>query len=386
LVVFGDEWGRHPSSLQHLVGRLAEIYPLVYVNTIGLRPPRCTIYDLKRAAEKVSHWMFPAPSGRSNGLRGGRLYSPVLVPFNTVAAIRRWNRERLVRGLRSRLQAYGFRAPILLVSAPTGAEVAGKIGERLLIYYITDQYAELPGAARGYVQDLENELLAEADVIFVTSTELQREKRGARAEATLLPHGVDFEHFNSAAESFLRAVPDELQHLPRPLLGFFGLLAPWVDFDLLERVARAFPHASVVLFGPMWGRSRFSTRARNLWWLGPRTYEELPTYAAHFDIGLIPFRKDRLTASVNPLKLLEYLALGLPVVSTTLPDIARFRDVVYEAATEEEFVHLVEVALHDRSAARRQQRFARAAAESWDVRVRTFQEHVNAALQRCAVP
>jgi len=195
-----------------------------------------------------------------------------------------------------------------------------------------------------------------------------------------LPHGVDFEHFHGAADP-PAVLPKELAHLPRPLLGFFGLLAPWVDTDLLRHVATSFPEASVVLIGPAWGRSAPPTQPANLHWLGPRSYADLPRLAAHFDAGLIPFRQDRLTAYVNPLKLLEYLALGLPIVSTPLPDLDMFGDLVFQASNPVEFVAQLRRALDDRSSARRQARFRRAAAESWEARAAVVDEWISESLR-----
>src|SRR5207249_4443843 len=153
--------------------------------------------------------------------------------------------------------------------------------------------------------------------------------------------------------------PRELQHLPGPLLGFFGTLAPWIDTELLKQVARAFPHGSIVLIGPVWIDCEIPNLP-NVHWLGPRSYADLPRYAAHFDVGLIPFRINTLTAYVNPLKLLEYLALGLPVVSTPLPDLSCFADVVHQATNHDDFVDQVRLALDNRSPEQRQQCFARA--------------------------
>src|SRR5262249_54327978 len=142
--------------------------------------------------------------------------------------------------------------------------------------------------------------LTHADLILVSSMSLQFSKKGKKGPTVYLPHGVDFDLFHSAADP-RGPVPQELTSLPRPVLGFFGLLAPWIDTDLLRSLAIALPQASVVLIGPAWSDFHVPDGIRNLHWLGPRAYSEVPRYAAHFDVGLIPFRQDRLTAHVNPL-------------------------------------------------------------------------------------
>jgi glycosyltransferase involved in cell wall biosynthesis len=252
-----------------------------------------------------------------------------------------------------------------------------------VIYYVTDQYSAMPDVCADYIEELEEILLNEADLIFVTSRELTKDKNGKKSPACFLPHGVDFNHFYSAVDTPGR-MPPELEHLPRPLLGFYGTLAPWVDAELLRQVARAFPQASIVLIGPIWIDFAVPRELPNVHWIGPRAYQDLPSYAAHFDVGLIPFRQNVLTSCVNPLKLLEYLALGLPVVSTPLPDLTSYGDVVSVADTADDFIEQVKMALDDRSPERRVRRFGVAATESWEARVNVIEQQVQTALRaRC---
>jgi glycosyltransferase involved in cell wall biosynthesis len=287
----------------------------------------------------------------------------------------------LKRGVQSQLRQHGLENPALFVTLPFAAEALGGLDERLVVYYVTDQYAAMPDVCTEYIKDLEQRLLSESDLIFVTSRELLKEKNGSKSPARLLPHGVDFNHFHSVVTA-PRPIPPELECLPRPLLGFCGTLAPWVDAELLRQLSRAFPEASIVLIGPVWIDFPIPRDLSNVHWIGPRPYQDLPTYLAHFDVGLIPFRQNTLTAYVNPLKLLEYLALGIPVVSTPLPDLTSFADVVSVGTTVDEFVDHVRFALEEDSAERRSQRFAVAAGESWDARVNVVEQHVGAALSR----
>jgi glycosyltransferase involved in cell wall biosynthesis len=382
-VVFGDEWGLHPTSVQHLARGLANDHPLLYVNTFWQRRPHWNWNDARRAWHKLRMLTSSAPHehGSARHLAGAHFYSPAVVPLKPFSAVRRCNRHLLTSGVRRQLRQHGLEDPALFVTLPFAAEAVGGLDERLVVYYITDQYSAMPEVYSEYIEDLEQTLLAESDLIFVTSRELLKEKNGRKSPARLLPHGVDFNHFYSAVETPAR-IPPELEHLPRPLLGFYGTLAPWVDAELLKHVSQAFPQASIVLIGPVWIDFPIPRDLPNVHWLGPRSYLDLPAYAKHFDVGLIPFRQNTLTAYVNPLKFLEYLALGLPVVSTPLPDLTGFADVVSIAATADEFVHQVKEALNDNAPERRLQRFAVAAGESWDARVNVIEQHVEAALRK----
>jgi glycosyltransferase involved in cell wall biosynthesis len=340
--------------------------------------------DARRAWNKIRQWTLPSGHETVHGSPNLHFYTPLLIPVNPIGAVRSFNRHTLVSGIRRQLRERGLESPILFVSLPLGAEVANQIGEQLLIYYVADQHAAMPGVYSRYIEDLERELLSAADLIFVTSRGLLHEKHGRKGPGVLLPHGVDFEHFHAAAAS-PGPMPEELRHLPQPLLGFYGLLAPWVDAGLLKQVARAFPQASVVLIGPVWIDFPMPSDVPNLHWLGPRSYQELPRYATHFDVGLIPFTRDRLTACVNPLKLLEYLALGLPVVSTALPDLGSYGDLVFQARAPDDFVDQVRLALQSRTPESRHRRFDFAAGESWEARVNTIEQHIDRAIGRRAL-
>lgn len=379
--VFGDEWGLHPTSVQHLARGLSKNHPLLYVNTFWQRRPRLNWNDARRAWHKLRMIASSRPHHSGCPLPGAHFYSPPVIPLKPSVAVRRCNRYLLQSGVRQQLQKHKLENPALFVTLPFAAEALGTLDERLVIYYITDQYSAMPDVCREYIEDLEQALLSESDLIFVTSRELLKEKNGKKSPARLLPHGVDFDHFHSAVAA-PSPIPEELQHLPRPLLGFYGTLAPWVDAELVRQLSRAFPQASIVLIGPVWIEFSIPRDLPNVYWIGPRSYKELPAYAAHFDVGLIPFRQNTLTAYVNPLKLLEYLALGLPVVSTPLPDLDFFSDVVSIASSADDFIDRVREALQDDSAERRVQRFAAAAAESWDARVNLIEQFVQDSLRK----
>ncbi|PQP33882.1 glycosyltransferase family 1 protein, partial [Desulfobacteraceae bacterium SEEP-SAG9] len=111
-----------------------------------------------------------------------------------------------------------------------------------------------------------------------------------------------------------------------PLIGFFGLLNSWIDFDLIYNIALEHPEWNLILIGPSQLSIDILPKRKNIHYLGPIDYEELPNYARCFDVALIPFKINELTVSVNPLKLMEYFSLGLPVVSTPLPEVVKHKE------------------------------------------------------------
>ncbi len=213
-----------------------------------------------------------------------------------------------------------------------------------MLYYCVDDFASFSGYDREQVLRDEAELCRQADLVITTSTALQQAKQSLNPNTILVPHGVDYEHFSKALSNNL-PIPEDIQDIPRPILGFFGLIRDWVDLDLLASVARERPDWHFVLLGDSMVDLTPYRSLPNMHFLGRKPYEDLPAYCRQFDVGLIPFKVNELTRAVNPIKLREYLAAGLPVVSTPLPEVKLYHHLVRISDTPEAFAAAIESAL-----------------------------------------
>jgi len=158
--------------------------------------------------------------------------------------------------------------------------------------------------------------------VICSSENLRADKARVNSNAHLVQHGVDLEHF-AKAFSAATTIPDDLKGAPGPIIGFWGLIADWVDLPLIRHVADAFSGGTVVLLGDTKTNTKPLDGARNIRVLGRKPYADLPRYAKAFDVALMPFKVNELTLAANPLKVREYLAAGLPVVSTAIPEVER---------------------------------------------------------------
>ena len=165
------------------------------------------------------------------------------------------------------------------------------------------------------------------------------------------------------------AIPDDLRGLRRPVVGFFGQLADWVDLELVRALARARPEWSFALVGRATTDLEPLRGLPNVHLLGPKPYSVLPNYCRGFDVGIIPFRTNELTVRANPLKLREYLAAGLPVVATPLPEVARYDGLVYVADGPDAYLTQIEAALRESSSEAARRRIDAMQKEGWDARV-----------------
>lgn len=194
---------------------------------------------------------------------------------------------------------------------------------------------------------LEQELFGAADLVFTGGYSLYEAKRDSHGSVHPFPSSVDTAHF-AQARGPMRETPDQAG-LPRPRLGFYGVVDERMDLELIAGIADARPEWTIVMVGPVVKIDPSDLPQRtNIAWLGPKDYAELPRYAGGWDVALMPFAINEATRFISPTKTPEYLAAGLPVVSTPITDVIRhYGEVagVFVAAGVEAFVEACEQAL-----------------------------------------
>lgn len=380
-IVFGDDWGAHPSSVQHLFRRIARAHRTLWVNTVGLRPPRLDRRDAGRVVRKLRAMLSPRGGARDDGAAGPgdldlHVVAPPMLPWMRPAPLRLANRESVRFAVGRAAARLGLRDPVVVTTVPNGVDGRGLAGSRCLVYYCVDDFTSWPGVDRAAASALERELLDACDAVLATSQHLADTRRPRRGEATLLPHGVDVEHLARACDPATPALAGVRRG--RPVLGYLGLVDARLDVELVMGVARARPDWDVVFVGPTDAAPDPRLRGDNVRFVPAVPYARLPEAMAAFDVALLPYVRSELTRSINPLKLREYLASGRPVVATSLPEVARYAPEVSLADTAEETVAAVTAALAGPSD-RRAARAALLAGETWDDRARTFLDRCLAA-------
>jgi glycosyltransferase involved in cell wall biosynthesis len=337
---FSHDWSGDPLSKTHLMRLLARDGRVLWVNSIGYRAPTASAADVGRAWRKLKAAATPLTQPIPN------LYvvSPLAVPAWGSAAVRALNRRLVGWQVRRAMRRLGFRRPINWVFNPAAAVLAGRLGEDRVIYYCVDEYTAFSGVPSESLIELERGLLRRSDLVVVSAERLLQSKGPYNPRTVLVRHGVDFDHFRTALDP-ATVVPEEVRGLSRPVIGYFGLMSSdWVDVPLLEATAKSFPNASLVLIGKVAMDLGPLTRLPNVHVLGRRPYETLPGYCKGFDVAIIPFPVTEVTLNANPLKAREYLAAGLPVVSTPIPEV----EVLGQCGigrTPEEFIQRISEAL-----------------------------------------
>jgi len=364
IICFSKDWGTDPTSNTHIMRILSRRNRVLWVNSIGTRRPGVNRRDLGRLFRKLRRGFDGCVPVAPNL----HVFNPLTIPFPEIPVVARFNSALLSAVLGRVSRRLGFERPILWTYFPGAVGLVGRLRERAVIYHCVDDYAEFRGMNGPALRRAEHELLKAADLVFTSSELLWRERRQENPNTFFIQHGVDVDHFSRALDPGL-PVPADVEGLPRPIVGYFGLIADYVDLELIAEAARMKPSWSFVLVGGSVTDLRAVTGLANVHLLGQRSYDSLPGYCRVFDVGVIPFRVNALTVRANPLKLREYLAAGLPVVSTPLPEVARYGALVRLAANPEAFVGEIERALEERGEPFVEQRRLAMRAESWESRV-----------------
>lgn len=375
IVCFANDYRSDPTSKQQIMTILSGHNKILWVNSIALRTPRVSISDLKRIWEKVAGFFRGLDKINDNLY----VFTPLVLPLPTSRLSRKLNVFLLKIYLRFHIRKLKLTEIQLWTFMPTMVEIVGKLQEKKLIYYCVDEWSEFTFIDRNSIVEMEKRLLHKADLVITTAQKLYEDKKRHNPNTHLIRHGVDFDFFSRALHPSTRE-PDDICNIPKPRIGFFGLIHEWIDVPLLEQIAAEHPDWSIVLIGKVAVEKTVASLKgmKNVHFLGQKSYSTLAAYCKGFNVGLIPFVVNPLTLNVNPIKLREYLAAGLPVVSTNLPEIAPYGEVVHIADTPSDFINSIKKALTEESAQWVEKRQLSIAAETWLSRVNQISELVEA--------
>jgi glycosyltransferase involved in cell wall biosynthesis len=381
IICFGGEdwWYHHPHSKAHLMRRFARAgNKVIFLNSISMGLPSLGHKDiLPRISRKLRSYSKLA----RETAEGITVVSPASLPFFGSKAARAINRG-LLRSQIQRLTANrGFSKPILWIAIPTAAEMIGCFDESLVIYHISDKYdantmdhATDPAAIRR----LHEKAIAGADIIFYSGRKLMSEATSGRERSYLLEQAVDFDHWaglDRRVRSGDLQIASEIERIPRPRLGYFGAIEPWlVDQELIKKAARQRPDWQWIFIGNL-SRGLEIESLPNTHFLPPVAYDDLPSYAAGFDVCVLPWETQQaFTSYGSAIKVREYLATGKPVVIAPLPEYEPMADVLRIARSRDQFLSLVADALNETGEDAARDRQAAVAAGTWDARAEWVSE------------
>jgi glycosyltransferase involved in cell wall biosynthesis len=367
------------TNQHHLMSRLARENRVLFVESLGLRRPQLARRDLSRIARRLRRGLAPP-----RAVDGLHVLSPLVLPLHANRLVRALNR-RVLRLLVARAtRRLGMGRPLLWGYVPQAEDLLATLDPELVVYHCVDDIAAQAGIDAASFRAAEGRFAARADLVLASAPALAQRMRTLSGNVLQAPNVADTELFAQALHE--GPVDAALAALPEPRIVFTGaVVATKLDLGLLVELARTRPRWSFALVGPVGpGDPRTDVSALaaepNVHLLGRRAYRELPAVLRGAGAAIIPYAENELTRSIFPMKVYEYLAAGLPVLATPLPALAGVADVRFAAGAGEMASLLEEELAHD-SPARRRERSRRAAAHSWEERLREIAAAL-AAVQR----
>jgi len=370
ILCFASGYDAPPTSKHHVMHQLAQENAVLWVNYHASRKPSMTGQDLRYLGGRLRRVFQGLSRAREN------LYvlTPLVLPLPGCNWAREVNRMMLIHQIRIALAGMGS-GPLQIWSfCPDTAYLVERLSPERVLYYCVDDFASFTGYDADQVLRDEAELCRLADLVVTSSQSLMKQKRKLNERTIHVSHGVDYQHFSRALRERL-AVPEDLRCIARPRIGFFGLIRDWVDLRLIARIARRRGKWQFVFLGDSTVDLSAFTELENVHFLGARPYGQLPAYCRHFDVGMIPFKLNDLTQAANPIKLREYLAAGLPVVSTPLNEVKSHADQVETAEGEDAFEAAIDRALRA-SPTQRAERSKSVGCETWRRKVERICAHL----------
>ena len=337
IICFSNDWDGDPLSKKHIMLRLARKNRILWVNSLGNRNPSASVRDLKRVVHKIRAF----GAGCRQVAENIHTFSPLAIPFHGNAAARALNRRFVAWSVRRAARQLGFKNPITWTFLPTSGQIVGSLGEKLIVYHCVDEFSEFVGTDKQAIFGMERDLMRKADQVLVSSGPLYETKKLHNPRTAMVTHGVDLALFRKAFAPET-IVPADIAKLGHPVIAFYGLIEDWVDLNLIRFLAVSRPSWSLVLIGKVATDISAVEGLANVHLLGRKPYSALPSYCAGIDVAILPFVINELTLASNPLKLREYLAAGLPVVTTDIPEARRLGENVRIGTSYEEFLAHIE--------------------------------------------
>jgi glycosyltransferase involved in cell wall biosynthesis len=255
-------------------------------------------------------------------------------------------------------------------------DLIGCFNEKIVIYHIVDEYlaySNIDKDKRTSLEKYENKMLKNADLVIVVSENLYRNKKKYNKNTYKVKNATDFKAYSRETKND-HAFSHDIKNLPRPIIGYSGLISERLDLDLIQHLAQTHPEWSITLVGQIDNRNcakkiNLLKKFKNIYFLGRKKIVQIPSYVKAFDLGIIPYEINEQSKNISPLKLYDYLAAGIPIVISDLPAAHEFKEVIYIADNKEKFTVAIENALASDNETLFIKRRNFASENTWDERV-----------------
>lgn len=335
-----DYWNSNPHSRYHIAKEFSKNSRVLWVNSIGHRFP---------SLKNRKGWLLIARKIKSYFIFYRRpennfyVLSAITIPLfegnfvKIVNAKLLWIQIKLVSFL------IGIKGKYYFISSPSFGVISSKLKNSFVVYYYSDLYTSFRELKQNNnMEELDTNLVSIAKIVYGASKKICDNLNARGIKAKYLPHAVDSAHFENPNEF----IPDSMKEIRRPIIGYYGTITDSNDWDLIDYLSEQRPNYSFVFIGKKLISNRKLESRENIHFLGYVPYKLIPKYGKCFDVAIMFWVLRDWIQHSNPLKLLEYMALGKPIVSIDIPEVKNnFGDVVFIAKDKYSFLEFIDKAL-----------------------------------------
>lgn len=366
-----DFWyhNRAHSEIQ-LMTRISNHTKVLFVNSIGMRAPlpgRSTNSGF-RIWRKLKSLLRGLRRPLSD-YRQFYVFSPIIIPAYSTPWLRTVNYLLIRLQVKFAMFVLGIKKPIIIETIPTAEQVAPHLNGVLEIVNRVDKMSAFGETDQQYISSLEEKQITRSARTYYTSQELLKDEQNwHQGKGKFLDHGVDLAMFTPLNDETKR--PSEISNIQKPIIGFFGGIDDYViDLKLLESIARELPSCTLLLIGEATCDISELTNLENVKHLGYMPMDRVAEIGKYFDVAILPRKDDEWTKYTNPIKIKEYLALGLNIVTTDIPEVRRYSQDIYIAHGHDEFIQKIKEALENNLDEKRRKDLASLVQnDTWDQR------------------
>lgn len=334
------------TNKQHVAAELARLgLNVFYIDSLGLRAPSASRSDFKRILGRLKK-AFTFPKKRTDKIL---VWSPIILPWHKYTIIRSINKIYLTSLLKMfiRNESFSKENTIFLTYNPITTRLINLEFFNSIVYHCVDEIKAQPGMPVAVIEEAEKELLSKADCVFVTSEKLFETRKEFSNNIHYQSNVSDYNHFSQSLNRRWD-IPDDLKNITGVRIGFVGAISNYkIDFNLLVYLAKNRPDYNIILIGEV-GEGEPGTNVdelkgyKNIYFLGPKKYSDLPLYLSFMDVAILPNKLNSYTESMFPMKFFEYLSSGCSVVSVNLKSLREFSDYCYLSEDYDAFVENID--------------------------------------------
>jgi len=355
------EWDATFQRPHHLVQGLSKKYNVYYCAPIRAHNVDSLSWAIENFERKISETLT--------------VLIPLVIPGERIfknkflnRIIRKINNQIIITRLIEYLNKKEIVHLTIYTNSPFFLDIIKGLKSDFVIYDIMDDHISFPDAPNNASQ-IENKLFESADLVFTGTYSLFEIKKNKHRNIHFIQCGVDYQHFAMDNIEETEELLD-VKEIKKPIIGYFGALNERLDCELIKKIAYERTGWSLVMIGPKYESVVNLPMAKNIFYLGKKHYKDLPKYLNEFDVAIVPYTLKGGIRFVNPVKVLEYLSGGKPVVSTAIPDVKRFfSEYVYIADNEKDFIKKIEEALKNNTQEAETKRKEFAKKRSWEMMV-----------------